>query len=1000
MNHSPAATNTAPSFQFCPHGYFKFSDFRHVQKLFVGSYGLVLQRKELHRLKFVVSAELPRPITLNFGLDSQTYQPHDVNQLRWIGPVPGDIAEVEAYCRIFRAAEVLHTTLMNMLCDPLTGVCTVSYDFSSEVLEDKIVTVLGWMISLLNKGRQDVLSGRSSLMTSFRVEEINTMEDKLPPLATFRSEIKRCCESLHVALENYLTPGDDKNLDVWRKLQRLKNVCYDLGFQRGEESPSHMLFANWVPVSMSTSKEDITPTDSDVAFWRGGQVTEEGLQWLLDKGFRTIVDLRAETVNDNFYQVAIDEAVGSGKVELIKLPVEIGTSPSMEQVEKISSLVSDPSRRPLYLHSKEGVWRTSAVVSRWRQYVARYESQHVSNSPIPVDGTLVQGRDGMSSTDAPSSVNKEKQLKDGNALLPNMSDYTSSFNGVLHGQDSVIIETNVQQTKGGHIIHSGGMSLTEVNSSMLESGTGANINPFKSQLPPNNVLSRKEMSRFFGSRKISPSTFVKTQRRSSVLLPSPRETYTSSIEKMEQVRMESESVLTEPENSNGSTCSTDSSLSDLNKATGNGTTLAYRDASSGTIVNGDRPLVIRNDVVTSVTNKNLARDTSDASKSDQMSNGHSSVVPGEKGVDENMCASATGVVRIQSRKKAEMFLVRTDGFSCTREKVTESSLAFTHPSTQQQMLMWKSTPKTVLLLKKLGPELMEEAKDVAYFLYYQEKMNVLVEPDVHDIFARIPGFGFVQTFYGQDTSDLHEKVDFVACLGGDGVILHASNLFRDAVPPVVSFNLGSLGFLTSHSFDDYKQDLRQVIHGNNTTDGVYITLRMRLRCEVFRNGKAMPGKIFDVLNEVVVDRGSNPYLSKIECYEHDRLITKVQGDGIIVATPTGSTAYSTAAGGSMVHPNVPCMLFTPICPHSLSFRPVILPDSARLELKVPDDARSNAWVSFDGKRRQQLSRGDSVRISMSQHPIPTVNKADQTGDWFHSLIRCLNWNERLDQKAL
>lgn len=142
-----------------------------------------------------------------------------------------------------------------------------------------------------------------------------------------------------------------------------------------------------------------------------------------------------------------------------------------------------------------------------------------------------------------------------------------------------------------------------------------------------------------------------------------------------------------------------------------------------------------------------------------------------------------------------------------------------------------------------------------------------------------------------------------------------------------------------------------------------------------------------------------------------------------------------------VHPNVPCMLFTPICPHSLSFRPVILPDSAKLELKVnfvsphassiiycyiwrtrrgffliiasccvheithllvqiPSDARSNAWVSFDGKRRQQLSRGDSVRISMSQHPLPTVNKRDQTGDWFRSLIRCLNWNERLDQKAL
>lgn len=76
-------------------------------------------------------------------------------------------------------------------------------------------------------------------------------------------------------------------------------------------------------------------------------------------------------------------------------------------------------------------------------------------------------------------------------------------------------------------------------------------------------------------------------------------------------------------------------------------------------------------------------------------------------------------------------------------------------------------------------------------------------------------------------------------------------------------------------FEDYKQDLRQIIHGNNKRDGVYITLRMRLRCEIFRKGKAMPGKVFDILNEVVVDRGSNPYLSKIECYEHDRLITKV-----------------------------------------------------------------------------------------------------------------------------
>jgi NAD+ kinase len=104
-------------------------------------------------------------------------------------------------------------------------------------------------------------------------------------------------------------------------------------------------------------------------------------------------------------------------------------------------------------------------------------------------------------------------------------------------------------------------------------------------------------------------------------------------------------------------------------------------------------------------------------------------------VDGSICASSTGVVRVQSRRKAEMFLVRTDGFSCTREKVTESSLAFTHPSTQQQMLMWKSPPKTVLLLKKLGDELMEEAKEVhaefpffwyLYIIAYHSYINASV----------------------------------------------------------------------------------------------------------------------------------------------------------------------------------------------------------------------------------------------------------------------------------
>lgn len=956
----------------------------------------------------VVGARLSSFFSSPIGLDSQT---HDLSQLLWVGPLPGEIAELEAYCRIFRAAEKFHAVIMESLCNPETGECTVSYDISSEdmsQLEEKVVAVLGCMIALLNRGREDVLSGRSSFANSFHIADVSVVDGKLPPLAIFRSEMKRCCESLHIALFSYLPPFEDRNINIWRRLQGLKNVCYDAGFSRKDAYPCPTIFANWAPVYFSSKKENTGWDDHEVAFWRGGQVTDEGLDWLIEKKFKTIVDLREEAVKDEYYLCARKQAVSCGKIEVWNLPVEVGTAPSMEQVEQFSLLVSDPNRKPIYLHSQEGVNRTSAMVSRWRQYITRSSVKPVANRPLSLNG---------------EPLNKDMDAEHLNLIpleLEGGAISDKNFDS-MPKTDSVNDFSKICSENGSSSISSGhynGNVPCELSSSDSTSGQGTDgvqmetsagfyleNNPLKAQFPTCDFFLRKEVRNFFKSRKISPKSYARSYQKKFEISRGKQKLSVQNSEIAVDSQLPSNMLQTSSKE-----IFVDRKVSSRNNVvsvSGEITLNSEGSATSGASVNGfhgvqnSATTVEPNDSYS--VNHNVSKQASSsaiAKNRTEHDKGSSNSVNDLAAVDGNMCASATGVVRVQSRKKAEMFLVRTDGFSCTREKVTESSLAFTHPSTQQQMLMWKSPPKTALLLKKLGKELMEQAKEVASFLHYKENMTVLVEPDVHDMLARIPGFGFVQTFYSQDTSDLHERVDFVTCLGGDGVILHASNLFRGAVPPVVSFNLGSLGFLTSHAFDEYKRDLRAVIHGNNTVDGVYITLRMRLRCEVFRNGKAMPGKVFDVLNEIVVDRGSNPYLSKIECYEHDRLITKVQGDGVIVATPTGSTAYSTAAGGSMVHPNVPCMLFTPICPHSLSFRPVILPDSARLELKIPHDTRSNAWVSFDGKRRQQLSRGDSVRISMSQHPLPTVNKSDQTGDWFRSLIRCLNWNERLDQKAL
>lgn len=339
--------------------------------------------------------------------------------------------------------------------------------------------------------------------------------------------------------------------------------------------------------------------------------------------------------------------------------------------------------------------------------------------------------------------------------------------------------------------------------------------------------------------------------------------------------------------------------------------------------------------------------------------------------------------------KSAISLIRCDGYMCERESVAGSHIAFRGAATEQVMLVWNEKPQTILLLVKKGVELMGKVLQAAHHLLEEEKLEVMVEPWVQT--EALANGMYLKTFRSSQT--LSEEVDFVVCLGGDGLILHASTLFKTAVPPVISFYLGSLGFLTPFQFEDFQAEVAEVIKGNCN-----LSLRMRLTCGIVRNNEIH--EEFHVLNEVVIDRGSSPYLSNLDCFCDGKYITTVQADGIIMSTPTGSTAYSMSAGGSMVHPSVPAILFTPICPHSLSFRPIVFPDSAKLRIQISEDARSHAWASFDGKSRQQLRRGDSLIVEMNLFPVPTVNKTDHTGDWFQSLDRAFNFNSRAMQKPL
>lgn len=305
-------------------------------------------------------------------------------------------------------------------------------------------------------------------------------------------------------------------------------------------------------------------------------------------------------------------------------------------------------------------------------------------------------------------------------------------------------------------------------------------------------------------------------------------------------------------------------------------------------------------------------------------------------------------------------------------------------------------------------------------------------------------FGNVE--YGTaSTAAIRSVPNLIVTLGGDGLLMHAGMLFQGPMPPILCVSGGSLGFLTPFKPTEMveavelaldlvggvpetpapetpkrKESALQVFPPNMPTypyddedngdsakekfsfrrgDVICLSIRMRLDCRIINREGAIKAR-YNVLNEVVVDRGSSPYLAALECFCDDAHLTTVQADGVIFATPTGSTAYSLAAGSSVVHPAVPCILVTPICPHVLSFRPMVFPDHVILRCYVPDDARAEASVAFDGKHRQELRRGDSVQIQMSAYPVPTINRKDHSADWLGSLKRNFNFNSRPRQRPL
>lgn len=305
----------------------------------------------------------------------------------------------------------------------------------------------------------------------------------------------------------------------------------------------------------------------------------------------------------------------------------------------------------------------------------------------------------------------------------------------------------------------------------------------------------------------------------------------------------------------------------------------------------------------------------------------------------------------------------------------------------------------LVVTKARDNSLIYLTRDLVYWLmashsktvYVDSKLQTSKRFNARNLVSKNPKFQSLLKYWTSDMCrNSPELFDLVITLGGDGTVLHVGGLFQTVVPPVISFCLGSLGFLTNFHFEDYKSHITRVFE-----TGINVNLRMRFSCSVY-DSRGNRLATHQVVNEIVIDRGPSPWVSMLELYGNDSLLTVVQADGLILSTPTGSTAYSLSAGGSLVHPEVPAMSVTPICPHTLSFRPMLLPDSMVLRVNVPLTSRATAWASFDGRHRTQLHPGYYVTVHASQFPFPTIISAPT--EYIDSVSRTLKWNVRQHQK--
>jgi len=259
----------------------------------------------------------------------------------------------------------------------------------------------------------------------------------------------------------------------------------------------------------------------------------------------------------------------------------------------------------------------------------------------------------------------------------------------------------------------------------------------------------------------------------------------------------------------------------------------------------------------------------------------------------------------------------------------------------------------------------------------QRKINVFIDEETHgcciDLGEQVLARGA-----------LGAKVDLLIVFGGDGTLLSAARALGGHDVPILGVNLGGLGFLTSVTLEELYPALEQVLEEKHRTSN-----RMMLDAEIQRKGE--PSEVQCALNDAVANKGERARMLDFDVHVDGHHVGRYRADGLIVATPTGSTAYSLAAGGPIVDPSLDAFIITPICPHMLTNRPLVIPATSQIDLDFTA-AEKPLFVTLDGQISLELEPTDRVRITKSAKRVALVRPPNKS--YFQILRNKLRWGER------